>query len=246
MAGHSKWANIQHRKNRQDAKKAKVFTKLAREITVSARLGGGDPEANPRLRAALAEARTVNLPADNIQRAIDKGTGDAASEALEEVVYEGYGPGGVAVLVEGFTDNRNRTAAEIRNLFDKNGGSLGESGSVAWQFRRRSLITVPKDGLGEDELTELVLEVGGEDYEEDDGGWAILADAADLKSVSDALAERGVEVRSAEWFMDPAATVDLEAGVAKRALNLLERLEDHDDVQKVWTNANPGSLDLET
>jgi YebC/PmpR family DNA-binding regulatory protein len=238
MAGHSKWANIQHRKNRQDAKKARAFTKVAREITVSARLGGGDPEANPRLRAAVAEARSINMPADNIQRAIDKGTGDLASDALEEFTYEGYGPGGVAMLVEGFTDNRNRTAAEIRNLFSKAGGSMAESGAVAWQFSRRSLITVPKDGRGEEEIAELVLEAGGEDYEEGEEAWVVLADAADLKSVSDALAERGVDVVSAEWIMDPAATLELEQGVARKAMDLLERLEDHDDVQKVWTNAD--------
>lgn len=242
MAGHSKWANIQHRKSRQDARKAKIFTKLVREITISARLGGSDPDGNPRLRAAVAAAREVNMPADNIQRAIDKGTGAAEGEAFEEVTYEGYGPGGVAILIEGLTDNRNRTTSEIRNLFSRGGGSMAESGAVNWQFERKGLVTVSKDGIDEERAAELAIESGAEDYEDGGDVWAISTAGTELHAVADALAASGVEPKSVEWVMVPTTEVEPETGDSDKVLSLIENLEDHDDVQKVWTNANPESM----
>lgn len=242
MAGHSKWANIQHKKNREDAKRAKVFTKLVREITVSARLGGGDPDANPRLRAAIQAAKAENMPNDNIERAIDKGTGDLEGGSLEDFTYEGYGPGGAAILIEGLTDNRNRTAAEIRHLLSKGGGSMAESGAVAWQFSRQGLITLPKQGLGEDRLTELLIESGAEDYEDGDDRWVITTSGAELHSVADSLENREVEVSSSEWVMVPQAEVELDDETARKVVNLLDALDDHDDVQKIWTNVNPETL----
>jgi YebC/PmpR family DNA-binding regulatory protein len=243
MAGHSKWANIQHRKNRQDARKAKAFTKVAREITVAARLGGPDPDANARLRAAVLEARAINMPGDNVQRAIDKGSGELGGEAIEEILYEGYAPGGVAVLIEGMTDNRNRTASEIRSLFNRWGGSLAESGSVAWQFERRSLITVTKEGVSDLRIAEAALESGAEDYEDGDDVWMITAAAADLHAVTQALEKAGLEVRSSEWVQVPHAEVELDASTAKQVAHLVERLDDHDDVQNVWTNARAEALE---
>lgn len=245
MAGHSKWANIQHRKSRQDAKKSKVFTKLVREITVSARLGGGDPDGNPRLRAAVAAAREVNMPADNIQRAIDKGVGAGDSDSFEEVTYEGYGPGGVAILVEGLTDNRNRTASEVRNLFTRGGGSMAESGAVNWQFERKGLVTFAKEGIDEERAAELAIESGAEDYEDGGEVWAISTAGSDLHAVADALGVAGVEVKSVEWVMVPTTEVNPEPSQSDKVLSLIENLEDHDDVQKVWTNANPESLTVE-
>lgn len=243
MAGHSKWANIQHRKNREDAKRAKVFTKLVREITVSARLGGGDPGANPRLRAAIQAAKDENMPNENIERAIDKGTGDLEGEAFEDFTYEGYGPGGAAILIEGVTDNRNRTAAEIRHLFSKGGGNMAESGAVAWQFGRQGIITLPKQGLGEERLTELLIESGAEDYEDAGDSWMITTAGSDLHSVVDELEGHEVEVRSSEWVMVPQAEVELDDETARKVSSLLESLDDHDDVQKVWTNVDVSRLD---
>lgn len=245
MAGHSKWANIQHRKSRQDAKRARIFSKLVREITVATRLGGPDPDTNPRLRSALRDAKDANLPADNIERAIERGSGEAEGAAIEEVVYEGYGPGGVAIYVEGVTDNKNRTAAEIRHLFSKGGGSLGESGTVAWQFTRRSLITVPKEAIGEVRLTELLIEVGAEDYEDADDLWIVTAAAEDLHAVADAIEAEGIEVKTSQWIMEPQAEVGVDEGDARAVARLVEALDDHDDVQKVWTNAPDEVLELE-
>jgi len=242
MAGHSKWANIQHRKSRQDARKSKVFTKLVREITVSARLGGGDPDGNPRLRAAVAAAREVNMPADNIQRAIDKGVGAGDTDSFEEVTYEGYGPGGVAILVEGLTDNRNRTASEVRNLFTRGGGNMAESGAVNWQFERKGLVTVDREGIDEERAAELAIESGAEDYEDGGDVWAISTAGSELHAVADALTASGVEVKSVEWVMVPTTEVNPDPRQSDKVLALIENLEDHDDVQKVWTNANPESL----
>ncbi|MBZ0115250.1 MAG: YebC/PmpR family DNA-binding transcriptional regulator [Thermoanaerobaculia bacterium] len=242
MAGHSKWANIQHRKGRQDAKRAKIFTKLVREITVSARLGGPDPEANPRLRSAVAEARVVNMPADNIQRAIDKGAGNADGDSYEEFTYEGYGPGGVAILIEGLTDNRNRTAAEIRSLFSRAGGNLAENGSVAWQFERKSLITVAKDSVGEVRLTELLIECGAEDFEDAGEDWIVTAAGTDLHTVADGLSAHGVEPKSSQWVMVPSNEMDVDSEVSGQVAAMLDKLEDQDDVQKVWSNVNPETL----
>lgn len=242
MAGHSKWANIQHKKNREDAKRAKVFTKLVREITVSARLGGGDPDANPRLRAAIQAAKAENMPNDNIDRAIDKGTGDLEGGSLEDFTYEGYGPGGAAILIEGLTDNRNRTAAEIRHLLSKGGGNMAESGAVAWQFSRQGLITLPKQGLGEDRLTELLIESGAEDYEDGGDRWVITTSGGELHAVADSLENHEVQVKSSEWVMVPQAEVELDDETARKVVSLLDALDDHDDVQKIWTNVNPETL----
>ena len=245
MAGHSKWANIQHRKGRQDAKRAKIFTKLVREITVSARLGGGDPEGNPRLRSAVVEARGVNMPADNIQRAIEKGTGTGDGDSYEEFTYEGYGPGGVAILIEGLTDNRNRTAAEIRSLFSRAGGNLAENGSVAWQFERTSLITVSKELVDEERLTELLIECGAEDYEDAGDDWIVTAGGADLHAVTEGLITQGVEPKASQWVMVPSNEMDIDEKLGGKVAAMLDKLEDQDDVQKVWTNVNPETLNYE-
>lgn len=237
MAGHSKWANIQHRKSRQDAKKAKVFTKLAKEITVAAKMGGPDPEANPRLRAAMVAARKISMPGDNIKRAIDKSTSADAGN-LEEILYEGYGPAGTAFLVECLTDNRNRTASEVRSIFSKSGGNLGESGSVGWQFDKKGYLTIPKGDKTEDDMTEICLEVGAEDIEDGDEFWAIISAPEDLHSVREALEAQGLDVESAKWEMLPQNHIQVEGDTLEKVIRLMERLEDNDDVQNVWNNAD--------
>ncbi|CAM2009750.1 YebC/PmpR family DNA-binding transcriptional regulator [Acanthopleuribacter pedis] len=237
MAGHSKWANIQHRKSRQDSKRAKVFTKMAKEITVAAKMGGPDPDANPRLRAAIAAARKISMPGDNIKRAIDKSTAaDAAT--LEEIHYEGYGPAGTAFIVECLTDNRNRTAGEIRSIFSKAGGNMGESGSVAWQFDKKGYLTSPKGERSEDDVTEICLEVGGEDIEDGGEFWAFISAPEDLHAVRDALEEQGLEVESAKWEMLPQNHIQVEGETLEKVMRLMEKLDDCDDVQNVWNNAD--------
>ncbi len=236
MAGHSKWANIKHRKSAQDARRAKVFTKVAREITVAAREGGGDPEANPRLRAAIAAARQVNMPNDKIDRAIKKGTGELQGESYEEVVYEGYGPGGVAILIQAMTDNRNRTTSEIRHVFNKYGGELGSPGSVAWMFERKGYIEVAREGVDEDALMEVVLEAGGEDLRGEGDHFEIYTDPSAFHGVRDAVEAAGFEIRTAELAMVPQNTVPVAADRAEGLLRLLEMLDDQDDVQKVFAN----------
>ncbi len=242
MAGHSKWANIQHRKGRQDAKRAKVFTKLVREITVAARLGGADLDSNPRLRTAIKEARSASLPKDKMQKAIDKGTGVAGAEAIEEFIYEGYGPGGVAVMVEGFTDNRNRSAAEIRNIFARSGGNLGENGAVSWQFDRKGFMTVTDSHLSEDEMVEAIIDAGAEDYDTEDETWEVITDVVDLHTVASALEGLNLDVENVAPLMVPQTTMELGLDQAKKIVNMIDRFDDHDDVMKVWTNADPGSL----
>ncbi len=244
MAGHSKWANIQHRKGREDAKRGKLFTKLAREITIAARLGGPSPDSNPRLRSAMVEARKNSMPNDNIKRAIDKATGGADGGALDEMVMEGYGPGGVAILVEAMTDNKNRTVPEIRHVFSKYGGNLGEAGSVAWQFTRRGYIQVPKAAQTEDQLTETVIEAGGEDYEDGGEFWGILTSAEELHQVRGVLEELGVEVNSAKLAMLPNTDMTIEGETLQKVLRLMEMLEDLDDVQNVYTNADFNEAEL--
>lgn len=237
MAGHSKWANIQHRKSRQDAKRAKVFTKLAKEITVAARMGGPDADANPRLRAAIVAARKISMPNDNIKRAIDKSTGADAGQ-LEEITYEGYGPGGVAFLVECMTDNRNRTAPEIRSTFSKAGGNMGEAGSVAWQFDKKGYIQIPKSSQSEDDLTETLLEAGADDYEEAGEFWGILTAPEELHAVREQLEGMKIEVESAKWEMIPKTEMTIEGETLEKVIKLMEKLEDNDDVQNVWNNAD--------
>ncbi len=238
MSGHNKWSTIKHKKGKADAKRGKVFTKIIRELTVSAREGGGEPEANPRLRAAVAAAKAANMPSDNIKRAIQRGTGELPGVSYEAVSYEGYGPGGVAVMIETLTDNRNRTTPEIRHLFSRHGGNLGENGCVGWLFTRKGLVLVPRSsGIDEDELMEKALEAGAEDLDTSDDEYFRLATAPDeLHQVKDKLESAGVEVETAEFEMEPSTTQQLEGKQAQQMLRLMEAFEDHDDVQNVWAN----------
>jgi YebC/PmpR family DNA-binding regulatory protein len=238
MSGHSKWSTIKHKKAREDAKRGKAFTKIIREITVAAREGGGDQESNPRLRAAVQAAKAANMPADNIKRAMQRGTGELPGVTYEEASYEGYGPGGVAVMVEVLTDNRNRTTAELRHLFSKHGGNLGENGCVAWVFTRKGLILVPREGgPSEDELMEIVLEAGAEDLDTDDEELFRIYTASDeLHQVKEVLEKAGVETESAQFDMEPSTTVRLEGRQALQMVKLMNAFDDHDDVQDVWAN----------
>jgi YebC/PmpR family DNA-binding regulatory protein len=238
MSGHSKWSTIKRAKGITDAKRSAVFTKVAREISVAARQGGGDPDANYRLRLAIEKARSVNMPADNIKRTIDKATGGGEAEQFEEIVYEGYGPGGVAVLVEAATDNRNRTAAEVRSIFTKTGGQLAGSGAVAWQFEPRGLIAVVRDGtVDPDEVALAAIDAGAEDVDTDSEDQVdIYTSPADLEAVRKALESAGVPVDSAESTMVAKQTVELDSHKARQALRLVELLEDLDDVQRVTAN----------
>jgi YebC/PmpR family DNA-binding regulatory protein len=236
MSGHSKWSSIKHRKAAADAKRGQQFTKLARAITVAAREGGGDPDGNPALATAVQKAREASMPKDNIQRAIDRGTGagsDAA--AIERVVFEGYGPGGAAIMVEALTDNRNRTSAEVRHAFTKHGGSLGEPGSVAWIFEKRGVIVVDGDRYGEDDLI-AAIDAGAEDVQEDGDLLKVISDPADLAKVREALEESGVEVQSSDIAMEPRNLVEVDESAAPALLRLLDALEDHDDVNDVHAN----------
>jgi len=237
MSGHSKWSTIKRQKGANDAKRGALFTKVTREISVAARTGGGDPEANYRLRLAIEKARAVNMPADNIKRTIDKATGGGDAEQFEEIVYEGYGPGGVAVLVEAATDNRNRTAAEVRSIFTKAGGQLAGSGAVAWQFEPRGLIAVAPDGKDADEVALAAIDAGAEDVDTDDPeAIEIFTSPADLERIRAALEAAGVAIDSAESTMIAKQTVELDSTKARQALRLVEQLEDLDDVQRVTAN----------
>jgi YebC/PmpR family DNA-binding regulatory protein len=238
MAGHSKWANIKHKKAKADAQKGRIFTKLAKELIIAAKQGGPDPDANFKLRMAIQKARSENMPADSIQRTIKKATGEGGSTDYEEIVYEGYGPGGVAILLEISTDNRNRTAAEIRHTFSRRGGSLGESGCVAWMFDQKGRITVDlkKAGIDEDSLMLKALEAGAEDMETDDGVSTILCNPSELEEVQSALAAGGVAVESAEVVRVPKTAVEVDAGNAEKLLRLIEELEENDDVSSVYAN----------
>jgi YebC/PmpR family DNA-binding regulatory protein len=238
MAGHSKWKNIRLHKGKADLERGKIFGKLSRELTIAARMGGGNPDSNARLRLAIEKAKENSMPADNIKRAVQKGTGELAGEnAYEEVTYEGYGPGGVAVFVEAATDNRNRTVAELRHLFSRSGGSLGENGSVAWQFARKGTITVPvEDAPDEDAVMEAALEAGAEDFANDGDVYSITTAVEDLSPVSEALTSKNIKVSSAEMAMVPQNTVQIEGDVAVKMLRLMDALEDHDDVQRVAAN----------
>lgn len=236
MSGHSKWSTIKRKKGAADAKRGKLFTKLIKEITVAARTGGGDPEGNPRLRSAIAAAKSENMPKDNIDRAIKKGTGELEGAQYEEVFYEGYGAGGTAVLVESLTDNKNRTVADIRYIFSKSGGSLGENGCVAWMFKKKGFIVVEKKDVNEEMLMEAALESGAEDIDEDDDNFEVKTSPADFEKVKDALNEKGIKYIMAEITMIPDSTVKLEGKDAEQMLRLMDALEDNDDVQKVYSN----------
>jgi YebC/PmpR family DNA-binding regulatory protein len=237
MSGHSKWSTIKRQKGANDAKRGAIFTKVAREISVAARLGGADPDANYRLRLAIEKARSVNMPADNIKRSIERATGGGDSDQIEEILYEGYGPGGVAVLVEAQTDNRNRTAAEVRSMFTKAGGQLAGSGAVAWQFEPRGLITVARDGIDADEVALTAIDAGAEDVDtDDDEAIEIFTAPTDLERVRASLESAGVTVESAEAAMIAKQTVELDAARARQALRLVEQLEELDDVSRVSAN----------
>jgi YebC/PmpR family DNA-binding regulatory protein len=238
MSGHSKWSTIKRQKGANDAKRGALFTKVAREVAVAARQGGGDPEANYRLRLAIEKARSINMPAENIKRAIDKATGGGDAEQFEEIVYEGYGPGGVALLVEAATDNRNRTAAEVRSVFAKSGGQLAGTGAVAWQFEPRGLITVPRDGTEADEVALAAIDAGAVDVDTDADPIEIYTEPADLESVRQALEGSGVAVDGAESAMIAKQTVSLEGDKVRQAMRLVELLEDLDDVQRVTANVD--------
>ena len=238
MSGHSKWSTIKHKKGRADAKRGKIFTKIIREITVAAREGGGDIDSNPRLRAAVAAAKAANMPADNIKRAVQRGTGELPGVNYEEMSFEGYGPGGVAVMLELLTDNRNRTTPEIRHIFSKNGGNLGENGCVSWLFTRRGLILVPRTPeMDDDEVMEVVLEAGAEDLDiEDEDYYRVFTSPDELHAVKERLETAGLGVEAAQMDMEPSSTTRLEGKAAQQMIRLMEAFEDQDDVQNVWAN----------
>jgi YebC/PmpR family DNA-binding regulatory protein len=246
MSGHSKWATIKHKKAALDAKRGKTFTRLIKEIMIAAR-SGGDPDANARLRTAIAAAKAVSMPADNIKRAVMRGTGELEGGQIEEILFEGYGPGGAAVLVNVATDNRNRTVSEIRHLFSKNGGNLGEQGSVSWMFERKSQIVVDAGSASEDQLMSIVLDAGAEDLRDQNGAWEIISppDPHTHEAVVQSLQKAGIPTESAEIAMVPKNTVKLEGKPAQAMLKLYEALEEHDDVQNVYGNYEIDEAEVE-
>ena len=245
MSGHSKWSTIKHKKAAKDAKRGKLFTKLIKEITVAAKLGGGDINANPRLRTAVTTARQNSMPTDNIDRAIKKGTGELEGVTYDEITYEGYGPGGAAVLVMVMTDNRNRTVAEIRRLFTKHGGSMGESGCVGWMFHKKGVITVEKSQVDEDRLMELALDAGADDVSSDDTSFVVTTTPDSFEAVRSALEGAKLAIASAEVSMVPQNTLSLSGQQAEQTLKLVDELEDHDDVQDVASNFDIPQDELE-
>ena len=245
MSGHSKWHTIKHKKGAADAKRGKLFTRLIKELTVAARVGGGDPDTNPRLRTVIADAKAANMPAENIKRAIRRGTGEEEGVNYEEVTYEGYGPGGAAVLVDTMTDNKNRTVGEIRHVFGKYGGNLGEANSVAWMFDKRGLITVDKQKTTEEALMSAVLDAGADDMKDDGSAWEIVSPIDKHQSVLEAVKALGVEPDTAEIAMVPQNYIKLEGKQAQQMLKLMEALEDHDDAQHVWSNFDVEEKEIE-
>ncbi len=245
MSGHSKWHSIRHKKAAADSKRGKIFTQLIKEISVAARLGGGDPDANPRLRTAVQGARDANMPQDNVKRAILKGLGELPGQSYEESTYEGYGPGGVAVFIETLTDNKNRTVAEIRHTFSKYGGNLGESGSVQWMFEKKGFITVPKQGVSEESLFEVVLEAGAEDLRAEGDMFEVYTSVEAFESVKQALADASVQVDHSSLTMIPQNEVRVTGKTAHQMLNLMEFLEEHDDVQNVYANFDIDEKEME-
>lgn len=237
MSGHSKWSTIKRKKAATDQKRGNLFTKLVKEITIAAKIGGGDPEANPRLRLAVDNAKANSMPADNIKRAIQRGTGELEGVSYDEITYEGYGPGGIAIIIDTATDNRNRTVAEIRHIMSRNGGSLGETGSVSWSFKKKGSVSVAKSAKTEDELMDLLIDSGLEDLKTDDDDYStVLCDIKDLGSIKKALDENGIAYEDAKIDMIPDNTLQLDGEEALKALKLIEALEDNDDVQTVFSN----------
>lgn len=245
MAGHSKWAQIKRKKAVVDAKRGQVFTKIIKEITVAARLGGGDEDANPRLRQAVLSAKAANMPADNVKRAVQKGTGELPGISYEEAMFEGYGPGGVAIMVEVTTDNRKRTVAELRHLITKHGGNLGETGCVAWMFNKKGLITVEKNGVNDESLLDSILTGGGDDFSDEDDVYVVESTPDQMISVREQLEADGFSVLSSEIMQIPQNSVNVESETAKKVIQLLEALDDHDDVQKVSANFDFDDAEIE-
>jgi len=245
MSGHSKWHTIKHKKGAADAKRGKVFTRIIKELTVAARAGGGDPDSNPRLRTIIAEAKSVNMPADNIKRAVQRGTGELPGVSYEEVTYEGYGPGGAALIIEVLTDNRNRTVGELRHLLTKYGGNLGESNSVAWMFEKKGYIVVEKSKTDEESLMSAALDAGADDMRDDGDSWEIVSPPEGFQAVLESVKKLGIEPAAAEIAMLPQNYVKLEGKPAQQMVKLMEAVEDHDDTKKVWSNADIEEKEIE-
>jgi YebC/PmpR family DNA-binding regulatory protein len=245
MSGHSKWATIKHKKGAADAKRGRIFTRIIKELTVAARAGGGDPDMNPRLRTIIAEAKQANMPAENIKRAIRRGTGEEPGVQYDEITYEGYGPGGVALIIEAMTDNKNRTVGEIRHLLGKYGGHLGESNSVSWMFEKKGYIVIDKAKAAEDTLMAAALDAGADDLRDDGDNWEVLSAPEAFPVVKEAVEKLGIETLSAQVAMLPKNFVSLEGRSAQSMLKLLDLLEDHDDVQHVWSNVDIDEKELE-
>ena len=245
MSGHSKWHSIKHKKGAADAKRGKLFTRIIKELSIAARQGGGDPDSNPRLRTVVADAKAANMPAENIKRAIRRGTGEEPGVSYEEVTYEAYGPGGAALLIEVLTDNTNRAVGEIRHLLSKHGGNLGASNSVAWMFDKQGYIVIEKGGADEEALMTAVIDAGADDFREDEDNWEVVSPPGVFEQVRTAVKAAGVEPASAEVAMLPQNYVKLEGRVAQQMIKLMEVLEDHDDVQHVWSNFDIEAKEIE-
>ena len=245
MSGHSKWHTIKHKKGAADARRGKVFTRIIKELTVAARQGGGDQDANPRLRTIVAEAKSVNMPADNIKRAIQRGTGELPGVSYEEVTYEGYGPGGAALIIETLTDNRNRTVGEMRHLLSKYGGNLGEANSVAWMFEKKGYIVVDKAKADEEKLMAAALDAGADDMRDDGDTWEVVSAPEAFQQVLEAVKKMGIEPAAAEIAMLPQNYVKLEGKPAQQMVKLMEAIEEHDDTRKVWSNADIEEKEIE-
>ena len=245
MSGHSKWHTIKHKKGALDAKRGKMFTRIIKELTVAARNGGGDPDSNPRLRTVIADAKAVNMPADNIKKAIQRGTGELPGVSYEEVTYEGYGPGGAAVIIEALSDNKNRTVGELRHMLTKHNGNLAESNAVAWMFSKKGYIVVDKAGADEEKLLNAVLEAGGDDLRDDGDTWEVLSEPSAFEAVRDAVKALGVEPATAQVAMLPQNYIKLEGKDASNMIRLMDALDDHDDVKQVWSNFDIEEREIE-
>jgi YebC/PmpR family DNA-binding regulatory protein len=245
MSGHSKWHSIKHKKGALDAKRGKVFTRIIKELTVAARVGGGDPGMNPRLRTIIADAKSVNMPNDNIAKAIRRGTGEEPGVSYEEITYEGYGPGGAAVIIESMTDNRNRTVGELRHMLAKYGGNLGEANSVAWMFEKKSYLVIDKAKTDEDALMSAVLDAGADDLKDDGENWEVISPPSAHEKVREAVKTLGLEPSSAQIAMLPQNYVKLEGKPAQQMVKLMDALDDHDDVQHVWSNFDIEEKEIE-
>jgi YebC/PmpR family DNA-binding regulatory protein len=245
MSGHSKWASIKHKKGALDAKRGKIFTRLIKELTIAARNGGGDPDMNPRLRSVIADAKAANMPADNIKRAIRKGTGEEPGVSYEDAQYEAYGPGGAAVIIDVLTDNKNRTVGELRHMLEKHGGNLASTNAVAWMFAKKGYMVIEKAKADEEKLLSAVLEAGADDMQDDNDNWEVLSAPSAFEAVREAVKALGIEPTSAEVSMIPQNFVTLEGKVAQQMLKLMEALDDQDDVQHVWSNFDISEKEIE-